>query len=84
MIQFFIYTHTHTYIGFPGSTMVKNLPVNARNTRNAGSASGSERSPGEGNGNPLQYPGLENSMDYIVHWVAKSQTRLNDFRFPNM
>ena len=32
------------------------------------------RSPGEGNGNPLQYSGLENSIDCIVHEVAKSQT----------
>ena len=33
------------------------------------------RSPGEGKGYPLQYSGLENSMDCIVHGVAKSQTR---------
>ena len=32
------------------------------------------RFPAEGNGYPLQYSGLENSMDYTVHWVAKSQT----------
>ena len=37
------------------------------------------RSPGEGNSFPLQCSGLENS--YIVHGVAKSQTRLNDFHF---
>ena len=37
------------------------------------------RSPGEGKGYPLQYSGLENSMDGIVHRVAKSQTRLSDF-----
>ena len=36
-----------------------------------GSIPGLGRSPGEGNGNPLQYSGLENSMDYIVHGVAK-------------
>ena len=40
------------------------------------------RSPGEGNGYPLQYSGLENSMDCIVHGVAKSRTRLSDFHFP--
>ena len=39
------------------------------------------RSPGEGKGNPLQYSGLENSMDSVVHGVAKSQTRLSDFTF---
>ena len=39
------------------------------------------RSPGEGKGYPLQYYGLENSMDYIDHGVAKSQTRLSYFHF---
>ena len=42
---------------------------------------GLERSPGEGKGYPLQYSGLENSMDYIVHGVTKSRTRLSDFHF---
>ena len=37
------------------------------------------RSPREGIGYPLQYPGLENSMDYTIHGVTKSQTRLSDF-----
>ena len=40
---------------------------------------GLERSLGEGKGYPLQYSGLENSMDSIVHGVAKSRTQLNDF-----
>ena len=39
------------------------------------------RSPGEGNGYWWQYPGLENSMDCIVHEVEKNQTRLSDFQF---
>ena len=39
------------------------------------------RSPGEGKGYPLQYSGLENSMDCIVHGVAKSLTRLGNFNF---
>ena len=39
------------------------------------------RSPGEGNGYPLQYSDLENSMDCIVHGVTKSQTWLNNFHF---
>ena len=39
------------------------------------------RSPGEGKGYPLQYSGLENFMDCIVHRVAKSQTCLRDFHF---
>ena len=44
-----------------------------------GSVPGLGRSPGEGKGYPLQYSGLENSMDCIVHGVTKNQTRLNDF-----
>ena len=39
------------------------------------------KSPGEGKGYPLQYSALENSMDYIVHGVTKSQTQLSDFHF---
>ena len=39
------------------------------------------KSPGEGNGYPLQYSGLENSMNYIVHGVEKSPTGLSDFHF---
>ena len=50
-------------------------------TGDVGSIPESGRSPGEGKGNPLQYSGLENSRDYRVHGVAKSQTRLSDFHF---
>ena len=39
------------------------------------------RSPGKGKGFPLQYSGLDNSMDCIVHGVAESLTRLSDFHF---
>ena len=39
------------------------------------------RSPGEGNGYPLQYSGVENPIDYTVHGVVKSRTQLNDFHF---
>ena len=46
-----------------------------------GSIPGLRRSPGEGIGYPLQYSGLENSMDCIVHGVAKSWTRLSNFHF---
>ena len=46
--------------GFPGGVVVKNLPANEGDV---GSIPESGRSPGEGNGNPLQYSFLENSMD---------------------
>ena len=55
------------YITSEGGTLeaqlVKNLPANARDTRDAGSIPGWGRSPGEGNSNPLQYFFLENPMD---------------------
>ena len=44
-----------------------------------GSIPGLGRSPGKGNGYPLQYSGLENSMDCTVHGVTKSRTQLRDF-----
>ena len=44
-----------------------------------GSIPGLERSPGEGNGYPPQYSGLENSMDCIAYGVTKSWTRLSEF-----
>ena len=50
-------------IGFSGGSMVKNLPANAGVTEGVGSIPGSERSPGEGNDNPLHHSCLENSMD---------------------
>ena len=46
-----------------------------------GSIPGLGISPGEGSGYPLQYSGPENSIDSIVHGVAKSQTLLSDFHF---
>ena len=48
--------------GFPGGTVVKNLPANAGDARDMGLIPGSGRSPGVGNGNPLQYSYLENSI----------------------
>ena len=54
-------------VGFPGSSVVKkkkkNPPANARDTGDVGSIPGSRRSPGGGNGNPLQYHCLENPVD---------------------
>ena len=56
--------------GFPGSSVVKNLPDNAAVTRDEGSDPGLGRSPGVGNGNLLQYACLENSMDRGAWWDA--------------
>ena len=47
----------------PADTVVKNPPANAGDTGDLGSIPGSVRSPGEGNGKPLQYSCLENPMD---------------------
>ena len=67
--------------GFPGGSDGK---ASARNVGDLGSIPGSGRSPGEGNGNPLQDSCLENPMDggiwrATVHGVAKSRTRLSNF-----
>ena len=60
--------------------MVKNLvKKSAGNARDPSSIPGSGKPPREGIGYPFQYSGLENSMDCIVHGVAKSWTRLSDF-----
>ena len=56
-----------------GATVVKNPPANAGGIRDVGSIPGLGRSPGVGNGNPLQYSNLENSI-YTVHGVAESDT----------
>ena len=70
-------------MGFPGGSVVKILPVNAGDTV---SIPGLGRCPGGGNGTPLQYSCLDNSMNRgawraIVHGVTKSQTQLSDFNF---
>ena len=70
---------------FRGGSEDKASPCNAGDP---GSIPGLGRSPGEGNGNPLQYPCLENPMDRgawwaAVHRVAKSRTRLSDFTHSN-
>ena len=63
-------------MGFPGGLVIKNTSVNARDMS---LIPGLERSPREGNGNPLQYSCLENPMNRgawlaIVHGAEKSQT----------
>ena len=61
------------HVGFPGESVVKNLPANSGDES---LIPGSRGSPGEGNGNPLQYSSLGNPMDRItrqaaIHGVSK-------------
>ena len=68
------------------ASLVVQTVESACSAEDPGSIPGSERSPGEGNGNPLQYPCLENPRDRgawraTVHGVAKSRTRLSNFTF---
>ena len=70
----------HTSVGFPD---VSEGTESTYNVGDLGSIPGLGRCPGEGNGNPLQYPFLENARDRgawraAVHGVAKSQTQLSD------
>ena len=67
---------------FTGGSVVKNPPANAEAITDVGSIPGLGRSPGGGNGNPLQYSSLENLMNRgawwtRVHGFAKNRTRLN-------
>ena len=63
----------------PDSSVGKESACNAGDP---GLILGSGSSPGEGIGYPLQYSGQENSRDFIIHGVTKSQTKLSDFHFP--
>ena len=63
---------------FPHSSVGKESTCNVGDL---GSIPGLGRFPGEGKTYPLQYSGLENSMDYTVHGVTKSRTQLSDFYF---
>ena len=68
--------------GFPGGSVIKNLPAKAENARDGGLTPGSGRSPGRGNGNLFQYSCLKNSKDRgawqaTVHGLAKRRTQLS-------
>ena len=66
---------------FKTTSLVAQLVKNPPTMQETGSIPGLGRSPREGKGYPLQYSGLEKSMDCIVHEVAKSWTQLSDFHF---
>ena len=74
-------TQLSDFLGFPGGSAGKESSCNAGDL---GSILGLGRSPGEGKGYPLQYSGLENSMDCIVNGVTKSGTQLGNFHFTSM
>ena len=76
-LAFLLFVGNLCYCNSQVVPVVKKPPLNARDARDTGSIPGSERSPGVGNGNPLQYSCLENSVDRgarwaTVHGVAKS------------
>ena len=78
-VNIYIYIQTDRLWGSPGGSLVKNLPTDAAEV---GLIPGLGRSPGEGNGNPLQYSCLENPMDRGA-WRAtvlsqRSWTQLNN------
>ena len=70
---------TPVFLGFPCGSAGKE---STGNVGDLGSIPGLGRSPGEGKGYPLQYSGLENSMDCIVHGITKNWSWLSDFHFP--
>ena len=67
--------------GFPCGSAGKEFSCNVGDL---GSIPGLGRSPGEGTGYPLQYSGLENSMDCIVHGVTKCRTRVSNLHFTSL
>ena len=71
----------YTKLGFPDSSVGKESVCNAGDPN---SIPGSGRFSGEGIGYPLQYSGLENSMDCMVRGVTKSQTQLSNFHFTSL
>ena len=82
MVIWIKFAHSCPFCGFPGDSVVKKLPANAEDSWDAGSIPGLGRSPRVGNGNPLQYSCLENSMDRrawwaTVHRITKRQTWLS-------
>ena len=79
-----VFSYSHLLKNFPQFVVIPCGSAGKESTCNAGdlgSTPGLGRCTGEGKGYPLQYSGLENSMDCVVLGVAKSRTGLSDFRF---
>ena len=64
--------------GFLGGSVVKNVPVNARDAGDVGLIPGSGRSSGGGNGNPLQYSCLKNPIDRGAWWATVHEVTESD------
>ena len=75
---------SHSWYMAPKQKQPSETQKSTCNEGDLGSIPGLGRSPGEGNGYPLQYSGLENSIDCIVYGVTNSQTRLSDFHFTSL
>ena len=73
-----VWSPVETRLGFPCGSAGKESTCNVGNLD---SIPGLGRSPGEGNSYSLQYYGLENSINYIVHGVTKNRMQLSDFNF---
>ena len=65
-----VITPNYSFMGFPGGSVVKNLPTTAGDIGDVRSVPGLGRSLGVGNGNPLQYCCLENCMDRGAWWAT--------------
>ena len=76
--MFLLMLKIKAWLGFPGGSAGKE---SAYSVGDLGLIPGLGRFPGEVKGYPLQYSGLENSMDCVVHGVTKSWTRPSDFHF---
>ena len=79
--SFFQWLSGECYWVSPVAQLVKNLPTSAGDARDVGSIPGSGRSPGEGNGNLLQYSCLENSVDGGAWWATVHGVTKSDFTF---
>ena len=80
-IHFCLFSNLGTFLSFLGFPYGSAGKESTCNVGDLGLIPGLGRSPGEGKGYPLQYSGLENSMDCIAHGITKSRTQLSDFPF---
>ena len=81
VMWYFIVVLICIFLTISGASLMTQYKESICNVGEPGSIPGLGRSPGERKGYPLQYSSLENSIDYIVHGVTKSRTRLSNFHF---